>query len=174
MSWITYGTRHVCLWNFMTLYGSGLMQWLIFIPVKLFTEVSMANHYYSICDFLHLFMEWQKSPSSVKECSNWQRHQSLSKERSLKLFSTIDWLDDKVWTASFPLSLNEDNKHLSKMLWAQAIKTYRNFLIENSPYLGICENIAHQKVSTLLLYKHWQLALPGNCSRWRRKGVPAC
>lgn len=38
---------------------------------QIFPEVYMANHYYSVCCFLHLFMEWQKSPSSDKECSNW-------------------------------------------------------------------------------------------------------
>lgn len=61
--------------------------------------------------------------------------------------------------ASFPLSLHEnDTKLISKMLRTQAIRTYRTFLWENNPYLVIYENIANQKVSTLLLYKHWRLA----------------
>lgn len=38
---------------------------------EIFTEVSMANHYDSICDFLYLFIEWQKSQCSEKECSDW-------------------------------------------------------------------------------------------------------
>lgn len=41
---------------------------------EIFTEVSMANQYYSICDLLYLFIEWQKSQSSDKECSDWWRH----------------------------------------------------------------------------------------------------
>lgn len=38
------------------------------------------------------------------------------------------------------------------------IKTYRT-LIESSPYIVKCENIANQKVDTFFLWKHWQFLL---------------
>lgn len=57
---------YVCLWNFITLYRSGLPQGFVFISVK----CPMANHC-SVCVLPHLFIEWQNSLSRVKECSNW-------------------------------------------------------------------------------------------------------
>lgn len=130
---------------------------------EIFTEVSMPNHYYSICDFLHLFIEWQKSQSSDKECSDWWRHWYLSWERSPKHLSIICCLCDKVpnlfsCKLHFPFRLMRMINSSFQKCFERKPLSYRT-LIESSPYIVKCENMSKQNVDMFFLYKHWQFLL---------------
>lgn len=139
------------LWNFITLYRSGLTQRLAFISVKYSVKFPWQI---TIIPFVtsHIFLQNGKSHQAVPRSVQTGEGTSRRAKRRVQGISLllIDWMTkSKLLHFSF---------HLMRIINSSFLKCSELKLLSHIGLflqkMGICENTANQKVSTLLLYKH--------------------